>query len=70
MCGMCENHINDAIRNAFKVKKTSSSHSQNMTVIISKEPLDENALRETIDKTGYKLISIKSEPYEKKGLFG
>ena len=23
MCGMCESHINDAIRNAFSVKKVS-----------------------------------------------
>ena len=28
MCGMCESHINDAIRKAFSVKKVSSSHSK------------------------------------------
>ena len=27
MCGMCESHVNEAIRNAFKVKKVNSSHS-------------------------------------------
>ena len=26
MCGMCEAHMNDAIRAAFKVKKVTSSH--------------------------------------------
>ena len=25
-CGMCEAHVNDAIRNNFKVKKVESSH--------------------------------------------
>ena len=25
MCGMCESHMNDAIRNAFNVKKVSLS---------------------------------------------
>ncbi len=25
-CGMCEAHLNDAVRNAFRVKKVSSSH--------------------------------------------
>ena len=25
-CGMCESHINDAIRNNFDVKKVKSSH--------------------------------------------
>ena len=27
MCGMCESHMNDAIRGAFDVKKVTSSHS-------------------------------------------
>ena len=25
-CGMCENHVNEAVRGAFPVKKVSSSH--------------------------------------------
>ena len=25
-CGMCESHVNDAIRNALRVKKVTSSH--------------------------------------------
>lgn len=29
MCGMCESHMNDAIRNNFDVKKVTSSHSKN-----------------------------------------
>ena len=27
-CGMCENHVNEAVRGAFPVKKVSSSHSK------------------------------------------
>jgi len=69
MCGMCESHMNDAVRNAFKVKKVTSSHSKGETVIISDEAIDENKISEVIDKTGYKLLSVSSEPYEKKGLF-
>ncbi|MFR5875115.1 MAG: heavy-metal-associated domain-containing protein [Eubacterium sp.] len=69
MCGMCESHINDAIRNSVSVKKVTSSHSKNQTIIISENNLDEQKLRDTIDKTGYKVLSCKSEPYEKKGLF-
>ena len=26
MCGMCESHVNDAVRKAFQVKKVTSSH--------------------------------------------
>lgn len=66
-CGMCEAHINDAVRKAFTVKKVSSSHGKGKTEIISEEPLDEEKLRETIDATGYKVLAVKTEPYEKKG---
>lgn len=68
-CSMCEAHINDAIRRTFSVEKVSSSHSKGETVILSKEPLDENLLRTVIDTTGYTAGDIKTELYEKKGLF-
>ena len=71
MCGMCESHINDAIRKEFPVKKVTASHSKGICVIISDAPLDEAKLRKTIDDTGYTLLEDQSEPYEKKGgLFG
>ena len=44
-CSMCEAHINDTIRGTFKVEKVSSSHTKGETVILSREPLDEAALR-------------------------
>ena len=68
-CSMCEAHINDTIRSAFPVERVSSSHSKGETVILSKEPLDENALRAAIDATGYTAGEIHAVPYEKKGLF-
>lgn len=70
MCGMCESHMNDAIRSHFKVKKVTSSHASGETVIISEEPLDEAKLKDVIAETGYELQGISSEPYVKKGLFG
>ena len=69
MCGMCEAHINEAIRAAFNVKKVSSSHSAGETVIITEAPLDEAKLADTVGGTGYTLVSVKNEPYEKKGFF-
>jgi copper chaperone CopZ len=69
MCGMCESHINDAVRGAFPVKKVTSSHTKGQTVIISEQDIDEATLREVIDKTGYMVRSVKKEPYVKKGLF-
>lgn len=69
MCGMCEAHVNEAVRKAFAVKKVSSSRAKKQTVVIAEEPIDENALKEAIAATGYTVLSVKNEPYQKKGLF-
>ena len=69
MCGMCESHINDAVRNAFPVKKVSSSHGKGQTVTLSVTEIPEAELRPVIAKTGYELTSYACAPYEKKGLF-
>lgn len=72
MCSMCESHINDAVRRAFTVKKVSSSHTKGRTEIVSEEPLPEEALRAAVEETGYRVLSLDTGPYEKKGfrLFG
>lgn len=67
MCAMCEAHVNDAIRNAFDVKKVTSSHKDSETVIISENPLDEKCLNETINNIGYKMLDMSSESYKKSG---
>ena len=70
MCGMCEGHINDAIRSHFQVRKVSSSHSKGQTVIRSQEALDQAQLRQVIDATSYKVLDVVSRPVEKRGLLG
>ena len=65
-CGMCESHINDAIRNAFKIKKVSSSFKKGETEILTQEELSEDELNKIIDSTGYKIISYNIEPYQRK----
>lgn len=70
MCGMCEAHVNDAVRKVFDVKKVESSHKKGETVIISENEIDTEKLTAAIDETGYKVLSVDSEPYKKKGLFG
>ena len=62
MCGMCESHVNDAVRRAFRSKKE--------TTVIAETELDEAALREAIRATGYDAGEIRKEPWGKKGLFG
>lgn len=68
-CSMCESHVNDAVRKAFPVKKVTSSHSKGQTVILSEQEISEDELRAAIGKTGYQVLSVRTEPYEKKGLF-
>ena len=68
-CSMCEAHINDAVRKAFPVKKVTSSHGKGQTVILTEQDLDEQAVRDAVNATGYTVTSFSKEPYEKKGLF-
>ena len=58
-CGMCESHVNDAIRNNFSVKKVKSCHKKGETVIKSEQPLDAEKLKKVIADTGYTLVSIE-----------
>ncbi len=69
MCGMCEAHVNDAVRSVMDVKKVTSSHSKNTTVIIAEEDPGEEKLKAAIEATGYKVTSYESKPYQKRGLF-
>ena len=66
MCGMCESHINDAIRQAFPVKKVTSSHTKGETVILADQAIPKSQLAPVIEKTGYQLTEVNCVPYEKK----
>lgn len=68
-CSMCESHINDVVRRRFEVKKVSSSHREGKTEIITENPLDEEKLKNAIHETGYEVLSLKTEPFVKKGFF-
>ncbi|MDE6912604.1 MAG: heavy-metal-associated domain-containing protein [Lachnospiraceae bacterium] len=68
-CGMCEAHINEAVRNAFPVRKVSSSHTKKQTVIVTEQDIAEGELERVIANAGYEVVSVSREPYQKKGLF-
>ena len=69
VCGMCEAHVNDAVRSAFRVKKVSSSRSRGETIIESEEPLDREKLLQVIGNTGYVALSAAEEEITRKSLF-
>lgn len=67
-CGMCESHINDAIRRCAKIKKVKSSHSKDETIVVAEE-LDIDKIKSEIRQLGYDVDDnvIVSE-YKKKFL--
>lgn len=70
MCGMCEAHICDAIRNAVpSAKKVSASRGKKEAVFLTEDSVDQELMRSVIDATGYTCLGVESSPYEKKGLF-
>ena len=70
MCGMCESHVNNAIRAKLSVRKVSSSHKKGETVIISDNELTQQMITAALDGSGYNVMSVNCKAYEKKGLFG
>ena len=68
-CGMCEAHVNEAIRNTFRVKKVTSSHTKKQTIILAEQDIPEEDLKNVVAKAGYEVVSVNSEPYEKQGWF-
>ena len=58
VCGMCEAHVNDAVRSAFSVKKVSSSRTRGETVIESEETLDQDSVTRVITDAGYEVTGF------------
>ena len=70
MCGMCEAHINDAIRKVYPdAKKVASSRKKGETTFLLDGEPDEYKIKAAISNTGYELNDIKTEPFVKKGFF-
>ena len=70
MCGMCEAHICDTIRNAFHgAKKVSASRKSGEATFLYDGAPDEETLKKAIADTGYTFVSVSSEEYKKRGLF-
>ena len=68
MCGMCEAHVNDAIRRALPAKKVTSSHKRKETVIITAQDIDDSRIRAVVEESGYTCLSIRREAEMPRGL--
>ena len=60
-CGMCEAHINEVIRNNFKIKKVKASRKKKEAVVQSEEELDTEKLKKVINESGYTFDSAHEE---------
>ncbi len=67
-CAKCEEHVNEAVKKAFSVKKVESFRKEKKTVVLTVKPIDEGALRRAVEESGFKVIGILSEE-EKGSLF-
>ncbi len=56
MCGMCEAHVNNAVRKAANVKSVSASHSSGTVKIKADEELNLDAIKKAIEDEGYKVL--------------
>ena len=71
MCGMCEAHMCDAIRNNIPgATKVTASHKDGTASFVTDAAPEETTVKEIVEDTGYTYISSSSEEYVKKGLFG
>ena len=61
MCGMCESHINDAIRSSLNVKKLKTSHVTGLSEFMTNDVISDERLKDIITKTGYRVLEIKRE---------
>lgn len=68
-CGMCDAHVNDLVRKNFNVKKVKANHSKGSAEIITEENITQEDLTKALAEMGYKVLSVKREPYVKKGFF-
>lgn len=68
-CGMCEAHINDAVRKIKGVKKVNADRTKGEVIVITQDDNNVKDIKDMIAQQGYRVISEYNEPYEEKGFF-
>lgn len=69
-CGMCESHINDAVRMVADIKSVNSDRRKEQTLVCA-ETLDTEKIKQVIRDLGYSVSKeVTEREYAKKALFG
>lgn len=58
-CGMCEMHVEEAIRKGLHIKKAKASHLKKNVVVFSENELSEDDFHAVLDPTGYRITSFE-----------
>ncbi len=68
-CGMCEAHVNDAVRKIKGVKKVNADRTKGEVIVIGQDDTEIKDIKDAISQLGYRVISEHNEPYEEKSFF-
>ena len=68
MCGMCEAHVNDAVRKHLTVKKVASNHKKKETVILAEQDIPDDRIEAVIRDSGYTPLGLSREEEKPRGL--
>ena len=68
MCGMCEAHVNDAVRRSLPVKKVTSNHKKGQTIILTEQDMEDRRIQAAIKDSGYTPMGITREEEKPRGL--
>ena len=68
-CPKCEAHMVQAVKENLKIKSVTASSTDNSVTIVAKAPIDKAILDKLVTDTGYKMTSMDTQEYEKKGFF-
>ncbi len=67
-CGMCEAHVNDAVRRCVPgARKVKSSFRKGMCSFVSREMPDRDLLKEALETAGYRVLSLETAVSVRRG---
>jgi copper chaperone CopZ len=58
-CGMCEIHVEDAVRKNMNIKKAKASHLKNNLIVFSETVFTIDDFKNALDQTGYRITSFE-----------
>lgn len=61
MCGMCEKHVNNAVKTVANVQDVTSSHESGTTEVTCNGALDIEAVKNAVEQAGYTVTGVTQE---------